>query len=210
MEPSGLASSFVSGPLSRNILRLRKQRGLSLSALAERSGIAKGTLSNLERGHGNPTLETVFALSKGLGVPIGDLIAGEGEVAPTFVGRNDAREIKGVAVELMFYDRFASAGSATEVYDFRCIPGNRQVSRGHPGIEHLAVKQGKLLTGPTSSPIEVGPGDYVSFASWDEHFYEALDEVVEGFLVIHYPDEASLGVGVEGSLKLHFTDSVQL
>ena len=191
------AQSFVSGPLSRAILRLRTQRGLSLSALADQSGVAKGTLSNLERGVGNPTLETIFALSRGLGVPIGELVSGEEEAAPTFVGRDDARHIKGVAVELMLYDRFASTGSVTEIYDFRCLPGDRQVSRGHPGVEHIVVKEGRLLTGPTSSPIEVGPGDYVSFPSWGDHAYEALDEVVEGFLVIHYPDPAAPSIAVK-------------
>jgi transcriptional regulator with XRE-family HTH domain len=198
------AQSFVNGPLSRAILRLRTQRGLSLSALAEQSGVAKGTLSNLERGVGNPTLETIFALSRGLGVPIGELVSSEEEAAPTFVARDDARHIRGVAVELMLYDRFASTGSATEIYDFRCLPGNRQISRGHPGVEHIVVKQGRLLTGPTSSPIEVSAGDYVSFPSWGEHAYEALDEVVEGFLVIHYPDQVgpSLALAVE-SLDSH-------
>jgi transcriptional regulator with XRE-family HTH domain len=204
------SQSFVSGPLARNILRLRTLRGLSLSALAEQSGIAKGTLSNLERGQGNPTLETIFALSRGLGVPIGDLVTAEEDVAPMFVGRHQATQIRGSAVELMLYDRFPSTGSATEIYDFRCLPGSRQVSRGHPGIEHIVVKQGRLLTGPTASPLEVGPGDYVSFPSWDEHAYEAVDEVVEGVLVIHYPDQESAFAAQSGEvLASHRADFVE-
>jgi transcriptional regulator with XRE-family HTH domain len=204
------AQAYVSGPLARNILRLRTQRGLSLSALAEQSGIAKGTLSNLERGQGNPTLETIFALSRGLGVPIGDLVAAEEEVAPTFVGRDQARQIRGVAVELMLYDRFPATGSATEIYDFRCVPGSRQISRGHPGIEHIVVKQGRLLTGPTTSPLEVGPGDYVSFPSWGEHAYEAVDGIVEGFLVIHYPEqESALAAQGDQVLASHLADSLE-
>lgn len=191
MDAASMTDSFVSGPLARNIVRLRRQRGLSLSSLAEQSGVAKGTLSNLERGMGNPTLETIFALSRGLGYPISDLIADKDEVAPTFVSREDAPQIRGVAVELRLYNRSVSMGSATEIYDFRCLPGNRQLSDGHPGLEHIAVKQGRLLVGPTASPVEVGPGDYVSFPATDEHFYEAIDDVVEGFLVINYPDQST-------------------
>ena len=50
--------------LAANLRALRGQAGLSLSELARRSGIAKGTLSQLESGTGNPTIETVFSLSK--------------------------------------------------------------------------------------------------------------------------------------------------
>ena len=189
-DAATMATSFVSGPLSRNILRLRRQRGLSLSSLAEQSGVAKGTLSNLERGQGNPTLETIFALSRGLGCPISELVSEGDEIAPTLVRRDDAAEIRGVAVELRLYNRYASTGSATEIYDFRCLPGRRQLSQGHPGVEHIAVKQGRLLTGPATAPVEVGPGDYVCFPAVDHHFYEALDDDVEGFLVIHYPGPA--------------------
>jgi DNA-binding XRE family transcriptional regulator len=49
----------VIGSLPGDLRRLRARRGLTLGALAEESGIAKATLSNLESGIGNPTLETL-------------------------------------------------------------------------------------------------------------------------------------------------------
>jgi XRE family transcriptional regulator, regulator of sulfur utilization len=41
------------------IRALRTERGLSLSALAAAAGIGKGSLSELETGHRNPTLDTL-------------------------------------------------------------------------------------------------------------------------------------------------------
>ncbi|GAA3746093.1 hypothetical protein GCM10022225_32290 [Plantactinospora mayteni] len=45
--------------------RERERTGISLAELARRAGIAKSTLSQLEAGNGNPSVETVWAL----GVP---------------------------------------------------------------------------------------------------------------------------------------------
>jgi transcriptional regulator with XRE-family HTH domain len=71
------ASSLVQA-LSRNLRRLRAERGLSLNDLAARSGVAKATITNLEAGKGNPTVETMCALSVALNVSYGALLA-EGE-----------------------------------------------------------------------------------------------------------------------------------
>src|SRR5215470_7804561 len=61
--------------LGTNLRARRDEQGISLSELARRSGIAKGTLSQLESGAGNPTIETVFSLSNALGIPVSALLA---------------------------------------------------------------------------------------------------------------------------------------
>jgi transcriptional regulator with XRE-family HTH domain len=56
------------GVVDRNVRRLRTERQLSIGALATRAGLAKQTLANLESGRGNPTVETLLAVSRALGV----------------------------------------------------------------------------------------------------------------------------------------------
>jgi transcriptional regulator with XRE-family HTH domain len=56
------------GVVGRNVRRLRTERQFSLGALATRAGLAKQTLANLESGTGNPTVETLLAVSRALGV----------------------------------------------------------------------------------------------------------------------------------------------
>jgi transcriptional regulator with XRE-family HTH domain len=180
-EPSAI------GPLSRNLRRLRHRRGFTLAALAEQSGIAKATLSNLERGVGNPTLETLFALAEGLGFPLGDLLADNDEISPTLIRQGETPVFSGDAVDLRPFARFAGGPSVTEIYDFTTRAGKVQTSNGHPGIEHICVNQGTLRTGSMSAPVELHAGDYVSFPAEGPHFYEAVDGPVEGVLVIHYP-----------------------
>lgn len=49
--------------IGRRIRRLREERGISLSALARAAGVGKATLSGLENGTRNPTLETLWAIT---------------------------------------------------------------------------------------------------------------------------------------------------
>src|SRR6201999_2260722 len=60
--------------VSLSLRRERARTGLSLTELAKRAGIAKSTLSQLENGTGNPSLETLWALGTALGVPLSRLI----------------------------------------------------------------------------------------------------------------------------------------
>ena len=54
--------------------RERHRSGLSLSEVARRAGVAKSTLSQLEAGTGNPSLETLWALCVALDIPFSRLL----------------------------------------------------------------------------------------------------------------------------------------
>src|SRR3954469_9222204 len=60
--------------IARSIRRERERAGLSLSELAKRAGLAKSTLSQLEAGTGNPSVETLWALGVALDVPFSRLV----------------------------------------------------------------------------------------------------------------------------------------
>lgn len=57
------------------IRELRNQNGLSQEHLAHRSGLHRNAIGLLERGERTPSIETLFALSKGLGIKPSTLIA---------------------------------------------------------------------------------------------------------------------------------------
>ena len=73
--------------------RERQRAGLSAAELARRADIAKSTVSQLESGSGNPSIETLWAISTALGIPFARLVspprggvqlirAGEGPTVP--------------------------------------------------------------------------------------------------------------------------------
>jgi transcriptional regulator with XRE-family HTH domain len=53
--------------LGERLYRLRQQAGLTLTELAERTGVGSESISMYERGAKAPTLATLFRLAKGLG-----------------------------------------------------------------------------------------------------------------------------------------------
>src|SRR5207302_3315821 len=64
-------------PLDVIAVALRRERdraGLTLTELARRARIAKSTLSQLEAGSGNPSVETLWALGVALDVPFSRLV----------------------------------------------------------------------------------------------------------------------------------------
>ena len=65
----------VSGQLGKTVQRLRKAYNLSLSELAEQSGVAKSIISQIERNETNPTLATIWRLSQALDISIERVLA---------------------------------------------------------------------------------------------------------------------------------------
>lgn len=70
-----LGAQALSGQLGKTIQRLRKAYNLSLSELAEQSGVAKSIISQIERNETNPTLATIWRLSQALDVSIERVLA---------------------------------------------------------------------------------------------------------------------------------------
>jgi len=68
-------AQVLSGQLGKTIQRLRKAYNLSLSELAEQSGVAKSIISQIERNETNPTLATIWRLSQALDVSIERVLA---------------------------------------------------------------------------------------------------------------------------------------
>ena len=56
--------------IGSRLRQTRKDLSLSLADLAQRSGVAIGTLSQLERGLSSPSLRTIERIGQALGVPI--------------------------------------------------------------------------------------------------------------------------------------------
>ncbi|MGH3738424.1 MAG: helix-turn-helix domain-containing protein [Micromonosporaceae bacterium] len=175
--------------LAANLRTLRDQRSLSLSEVARRSGIAKGTLSALESGTGNPTIETVFSLSNALQVPVSSLLDEQAPSGVVLVRAADRDVLSSNAVDLRMLRRLNVTDAVVELYEQRVRPGEVQHSDGHPGSEHVLVTSGKLRVGPRDRPYELGPGDYLCFPAQGPHIYQAIDGPVTSALLLEYPHQ---------------------
>jgi transcriptional regulator with XRE-family HTH domain len=161
----------------------RRERGISVGALADTAGIGKGSLSEIENGIRNPTLSTLYALAGALGVPLATLLA----------ERSGAR-IASPGIEARLLDVSRDGGQTVEVYRLRIEAGacHRSVPHG-PGVtEHMLVTAGLAAVGRVGEEAEVRAGEAAQWLSDVAHSYAALgDAPVESVLVIRSPSSAS-------------------
>jgi transcriptional regulator with XRE-family HTH domain len=179
------------GPLSVIAASLRRERerhGISLTELARRAGIAKSTLSQLEAGAGNPSVETLWALAVVLDVPFSRLVEPPG--TPVHV----LRAGEGVVVrseQAPFTGTLLAAcppGARRDLHVITGEPGAARKAEAHiPGTtEHMIVTAGRWRTGPAGEEVELGPGDYARFPGDRLHTYEALSPGSAAVLVMEY------------------------
>ncbi|MGX7829208.1 helix-turn-helix domain-containing protein [Actinokineospora sp. 24-640] len=171
--------------IARSLRRERERAALSLSELAKRAGIAKSTLSQLESASGNPSVETLWALSVALNVPFSRLVepaaprvrvirAGEGPVVHS--------ERADYAATLL---ASCPPNARRDIYLITAAPGGRRESDPHsPGVvEHVVIATGRARLGPTDEPVELGPGDYIAYPGDAPHVFEALEPGTTACLV---------------------------
>jgi transcriptional regulator with XRE-family HTH domain len=80
-----IASASLNARIADRVRELRAARGLSLDALATRSGVSRSMISVIERGESSPTAVVLEKLSVGLGVPLASLFdaPADGDALPT-------------------------------------------------------------------------------------------------------------------------------
>ncbi|MGK5684695.1 helix-turn-helix domain-containing protein [Actinoplanes sp. URMC 104] len=167
-------------PLATIAAALRREReraGISLAELARRAGLAKSTLSQLEAGTGNPSIETLWSLGVALGVPFSRLVEPpETQVRVIRAGEGPRLRADGAD----FVATLLAAGSAhtrRDIYVMELEPGQARDAAAHNSgsVEHIVVGGGRIKAGPAGEEVELGPGDYVSFPGDVAHHYEALE-----------------------------------
>lgn len=166
-------------PIAHNLRKTRLQRGMSLSALARGAGISKSTLSDLERGRGNPSIDTLWVLARALNVPFAALFADDGAERPQVLRFDDAPVVtaeRGRAFTARHLFTRHGRGEI-EFYVLDLEPGVTRRAHGHtPGIvEHVIVISGRMEVGPDGQSEVLDAGDYIRFPADRPHHYAAID-----------------------------------
>jgi transcriptional regulator with XRE-family HTH domain len=171
----------MSGPLrpvAHNIKRSRLQRGLSLSGLARSAGVSKSTLSDLENGNGNPSIDTLWSLARALNVPFAALFEDRLREEVSVVRVADAPVIAMETEGFVTRHILSRHGRReVELYVLELEAGFRRDAEPHgPGVvEHVIVMQGLVNAGPDGESTELAPGDCISFPADRPHHYHAID-----------------------------------
>jgi transcriptional regulator with XRE-family HTH domain len=175
--------------VAANVRALRTEAGLTLADLAAQAGLGKSTLAQIESGKANPSVETLWALGAALRVPFARLVE-EAQPALQVVRSSDVAPMRSDEAP-GWTGRLLAAAHRRGTFDLYLIDieagSVRHAEPHHAGvIEHMVVVDGRLRVGPQSGPVELGPGDLVTFAADVPHVYEAL-ESTHTVLLMSYP-----------------------
>jgi transcriptional regulator with XRE-family HTH domain len=167
--------------LAGNLRRLRVAARVSLSELARATGVGKATLSAIENGRGNPTVETLAAVAAALAVPLVDLLD-VAPPAPVTVVRAGRGEPAGQGIERV--GRLTAGGAELQRASFAPDSLDELAPRPAGARVHLVVTRGTLIAGPAERITELGRGDYASFPADVPHVFRTARSGAEAVLVI--------------------------
>ncbi|MFD1803548.1 helix-turn-helix domain-containing protein [Mixta tenebrionis] len=182
----------LSQHLARTLKALRAQRQWSLTQAAERSGVSKAMLGQIERGESSPTVATLWKIATGFEVPFSLFITApesdpgvvhysEGD-RPPFRQPNEQMRV----TPLINFD----AQLGFDLLEIEFAPGAFSASAPHaPGvIEHVVVIRGQLAVQVAQRWRRLKATEVLRFPADAPHAYR--NDGSEPALIhdlIHYP-----------------------
>lgn len=148
---------------------LRKSRAMTIEALAERSGVSSGLISQVERGRVSPTMDSFWKLCQALDVPLHFFF----DPAPGnfMVVRRDERRILSFPSSHISYQLLSpNLDGKLEMVQVVLDPGDRSDEL----IAHEGEECGLMLSGSMSvligdQEIHLEEGDSISFKCTTPH-----------------------------------------
>lgn len=151
--------------LGARIRSMRKDRGIKLNELAEKSGLSSAFLSRLERGQVSSSVANLIQIAKALGVAVAELF------------HDDSGASRSEAAVHKVEDLLADQSLVSTGYQWRLLAGgmpdddleifylvfprkNRMATLvSHPGQEYCYVLSGKVRFIVGAKSFELGPGE---------------------------------------------------
>jgi len=159
--------------LGKTINRLRRAYNYSLGDLSEQSGVAKSIISQIEKNETNPTLGTLYKLSRALNAPIEEILRGDD--APAMI-----EKLGPSGTPLLMSDdgrcRLRIVGWIKTVelvqwYYFEAEPGGVLESEPHPpgSVENLTLLSGAVSVEVGGETFNVATGETARYAGDRPH-----------------------------------------
>jgi transcriptional regulator with XRE-family HTH domain len=151
---------------------LRRARGTSLHALAERTGLSASTLSRLENGKRRPTLEQLLPLARAYDVPLDDLVGSRSTGDPRI-------HLRPVAHRGMTFVPLAARAGGLQAFKVIYPPASRWGAprpRTHEGYEWFSVLNGYVTFVLRDRVRRLGPGEAAEFDTRVPHWLGSTGE----------------------------------
>ncbi|WP_219462556.1 helix-turn-helix domain-containing protein [Nonomuraea rhizosphaerae] len=181
----------ITQAIANNVRAQRSHRGLTLDALAARSGVSRGMLVQVEQARTNPSVSTLTRIASALGVTVARLVEVSDVPTVRVVDKADVVTFAqgGSQAKLLIG---ADEPMILELWDWRLEPGAHHDGDAHqPGTrEMLTVLEGELTLTVYGRSYTIKTDDAVLFTADRPHRYANLgQEALRLVMVVAEPKE---------------------
>ena len=178
--------------IAENLQYHRMRQNMSIGQLAERTGLSKAVLSQMEKGNANPTINTIWKIATALHVPYSAILEPQ-RVAAEKISRSD---LTAQPDEDGHY-RISCYYPSTSTRDFEWFlleldPHTSHTTEGHTenSQEYVLVKSGELAIQVADQTFGLTEGDALYFDASVKHTYRNDGgEVAQAYCINYYPKE---------------------
>ena len=172
-------------PFGKRVMKLRRERKLSLKDVANETGLAPDYISGLEKGEVIPPVAVILQLSRALGIDSGLLLREEKEEE----GKQRDRDYQ-KRTEAYAYETLTPEAKDKHLKAFRVFiepkADHAGVSYQHPGEEFIYVLKGKIEVKVGENSNVLGPNQTVHFNSSIVHRLKNLSAHKAELVVVLY------------------------
>lgn len=151
----------VAGAIARNVRRHRCARGWSLDQLAQRSGVSRTMLVQIEQERTNPTVWTLVRIGDALRVSVADLVESRREERVSVTRAGEATVLWSTPAGSRALLLAGSGPAPFELWEWVIRPGDVYRTEAHvAGVrEAVTVVAGRLALSVGEVGHELGVGD---------------------------------------------------
>lgn len=170
------------------IRRLRKQKKLTISALAERVGVSASTISTLERTSRGAGVPLLRAVAEALGVTVTELTAGPAQATRSVVRRGEGRQLPTLGTGITIRE-LASGPRMMDCQEWTLSPGaGSEGFYRHEGEEFIRVLEGSFEVEVEGLGVAtLNEGDSIYFESNRAHSWRSVGSIPCRLLWVNTP-----------------------
>ena len=154
------------------IARERASRHLTIAELAEQAGMSSGLLSQIERGIGNPSIDTTSKIARALGLPIGTFFIGS-KPSNGVVHPKDRKRLVLANHDLSYELLVPDLQGMLSMLRVELPAGfsNESAPFSHPGEEAMLLVAGRVTVHLGAEIHHMEANDSLRFLSAMDHWY---------------------------------------
>lgn len=183
----------LTSKISTTLKALRHQRGWSLDATSQRTGVSKAMLGQIEREESCPTIATLWKIASGFNVSFSSFVDDLEHNQSGFIHRKQVlhpmhkQDDKIKIMPIFPFDEHLQF----EIFIIKLLPGCSHLSLPHQKgvVEHVIVVNGTMEVFIDHSWHKVDKNEGLRFAADQPHGYRNLSDTPSLFHdIIHYPE----------------------